>query len=223
MTPRLLEKRPAGRARTRAPACPKAGSSTQTPCQLAGALDAGAERLGERLLGGEALGEVGGRLAVVAEALQLRLAQDALARSARRSARAPSRCGRSRPRRCRRRRSPRAPRTIRRFISRTASRMPTNTARLHDGVADVQLAHARQARHRLHVEVVERVAGVEAHAERADRLARALDLLQLRDNGRALRVAALGVEGVRVGAGVDLADRGADALRRLDLLGSRRR
>ena len=36
-----------------------------------------------------------------------------------------------------------------------------------DRVADVQLAHAGQRRDRLHVEIVERVAGVEAHAERA--------------------------------------------------------
>ena len=40
-------------------------------------------------------------------------------------------------------------------------------------MADVKLTHARQRRDRLHVVVVERVAGVEAHAERPDQLARA--------------------------------------------------
>ncbi|MNC91602.1 hypothetical protein D3C83_78950 [compost metagenome] len=61
------------------------------------------------------------------------------------------------------------------------------------------------------------MAGIEAHAERADSLARGVDLLQLRQHRRALGVAAPGEERVRVGAGVDLAHRGADALRGLDL------
>ncbi len=41
-------------------------------------VDAGAERLGEGLLGGEALGEVAGGQAVPLEAPELRLAEDAL-------------------------------------------------------------------------------------------------------------------------------------------------
>src|SRR6185437_16108342 len=55
------------------------------------------------------------------------------------------------------------------------------------------------------------------HAERADRLAGAAHLVDLFHHRRALRVAAARVEGVRVGAGVDLADARADARRRLDL------
>jgi hypothetical protein len=54
------------------------------------------------------------------------------------------------------------------FISRTASRNPTNTAR--ETIACRCAARARRERRdRLHVEIVERVARVEAHAVRADR------------------------------------------------------
>src|SRR5688572_27593262 len=91
--------------------------------------DAGAERLGEGLLGGEALGEVGGRLAVGAEAPQLGLAQDALGEAI---AEALERLldaadldhvvadAVDQP----------AASVISRFISRTALRRPTNSARL---------------------------------------------------------------------------------------------
>src|SRR5437764_216770 len=86
-----------------------------------------------------------------------------------------------------------------------------------DGVADVQLAHAAQRSDGLDIEVVERVAGVEAHAKAADRIAGALDALELCDHLGALGVAALRVEGVCIGPGVDLAHRGANARRGLDL------
>src|SRR5882672_11733670 len=93
------------------------------PVPVGGVADAGAERLGEGFLGGEALGEVGGGLAVAAEALQLGLAQDApreaLAEALERAldaadlddivAHAVDH---------------RAASVMRRFISRTASRMP---------------------------------------------------------------------------------------------------
>src|SRR5688572_8518314 len=91
--------------------------------------DAGAQGLGEGLLGGEALGQVGGGLAVAVEALQLGLAQDAareaLAEALQRLLDAPDldhvvADAVDQP----------DASTIRRFISRTASRMPTNTARL---------------------------------------------------------------------------------------------
>src|SRR5690349_24399141 len=81
----------------------------------------------------------------------------------------------------------------------------------------MQLADTGKRGHGLDVEVVERVAGVEAHAGCTDRIARRLDLLELRHHGRALGVAAARMEGVRIRTAVDLADRGADALRGLDL------
>ena len=53
----------------------------------------------------------------------------------------------------------------------------------HDGVADVQLAHARQRRNRLNVEVVECMAGVETHAQVKNRGTRSADSRELIDDG----------------------------------------
>src|SRR5688500_14651294 len=92
-------------------------------------LDAGTESFGECFLGGKAFRQIGGGLAMGAEALQLRLAQDplreAIAEALERLldaadldhvvADAVDQ---------------RAASTISRFISRTASRMPANRARL---------------------------------------------------------------------------------------------
>src|SRR5258706_1307445 len=92
-------------------------------------VDAGAERLGERFLGREALGEVVGSLLVHRESLQFGRTEDSLRQSITESGQ-------------RLLHSPhfddigphavdhRAASTIRRFISRTASRMPTNSDRL---------------------------------------------------------------------------------------------
>src|SRR5436190_7288407 len=92
-------------------------------------LDAGAERLGEGLLGGEALGEVVRRQPVLLEAGELRRTQDAprealaVALERRLDARDVHHI-RADPK------DHRAARSIKLFISRTASRMPTTTARL---------------------------------------------------------------------------------------------
>src|SRR5687768_496189 len=91
-------------------------------------LDAGAQRLGESLLGGEALRQVVRRLAVGLEPLELRGRQDALGEA---FSPALQRLAdafdfhhvRTHPE------DHRAARTISAFISRTASRMPMNTAR----------------------------------------------------------------------------------------------
>src|SRR5436190_1034004 len=64
----------------------------------------------------------------------------------------------------------------------------------HDRVTDMQLAHARQCRDRLNVEIIERVARIEAHAERANGCAGVVDLDQLRDDRRAFGIAPLAVE-----------------------------
>src|ERR1700738_4309028 len=88
-----------------------------------------------------------------------------------------------------------------------------------DGVADMQLAHAGKRGDRLHVEIVERVPGVEAHAERAHGRAGVADLVELGDHRGTLAIAALGVKRMRIGTGMDLADLDADTRRGIDLLG----
>src|SRR3954463_6706025 len=91
-------------------------------------MDAGAERLGEGFLGGEALGEVVRRQAMAMEAPELGLAQDpareALAEALERAADALDlhHVGTDPV-------DHREDCTIRAFISRTASPMPTTTAR----------------------------------------------------------------------------------------------
>src|SRR2546423_13781034 len=91
-------------------------------------LDPRAERLGEGLLGREALREIGGRQTMAAEALQFRLAQDAaceaLAEPGKRLLDATDLhyVGTDTV-------DHRAAWSMSAFISRTASRMPTNTAR----------------------------------------------------------------------------------------------
>src|SRR3954469_2176159 len=82
----------------------------------------------------------------------------------------------------------------------------------------MKLSHAGQPSHRLDIKVVERVTRVEAHAQSTDRLPGGLNFLQFGDDRRALRVAPLGMKRMRVGAGVYLANRSADALRGVDLL-----
>src|SRR6185437_7718285 len=49
----------------------------------------------------------------------------------------------------------------------------------NDRVTDVQLAHTRQRGDRLHVDVIQRVTRVEAHAEIADRASRDMDAIEL--------------------------------------------
>src|SRR5688500_13650618 len=78
-------------------------------------------------------------------------------------------------------------------------------------MANVQLAHAGQPRHRLDIEIVQSVAGIEPHAKRADRLAGGLNPLEFLEHRKALGIASLGMERMRVRAGVNLAYRGADA------------
>ena len=84
-------------------------------------------------------------------------------------------------------------------------------------MAYVQLAHAGEAGDRLDVEVVERMTRVEPHACGADRLARGANALQLGKHRRAFGIAPFRMERMRVGTGVDLADRSADPLGRFDL------
>src|SRR5689334_10249244 len=95
---------------------------------VGGRMDAGAQGFRKGFLGGKALGEISGGLAVALEAPQLRLAQDSLRETLAKAlerllntldldqVRADAV-------------DHRAASVIRRFISRTASRMPTNTAR----------------------------------------------------------------------------------------------
>src|SRR5947209_9046162 len=84
-------------------------------------------------------------------------------------------------------------------------------------MADVQLPSPRQPGDRLDVEVVERMTGVEPHAERANGLAGAPDALELRRHRRALLVASLRMEGVGIRSGMDFGHRRADAAGRLQL------
>ena len=63
------------------------------------------------------------------------------------------------------------------------------------------------------------MAGVEAHAQAAHHFTRRADLVELGEHRRRLGVASGGVEGVGVGAGVDLARARADARGGLDLRG----
>ena len=84
-------------------------------------------------------------------------------------------------------------------------------------MADVQLAHRRQAGDRLHVVEVQGVPGVEAHPQADDCAAGGGNLVDLGEYRRAAGVAAGGVKSMRVGAGVDFADTNANARRRLDL------
>src|SRR3989440_11262054 len=108
-----------------------AGSEITHPdaVPVGGRFDTRAERLGERLFGGEALGEVVGRQAVLLEPLELARAENppgkalAVALERRLNAADFHHVGADAV-------DHRAARTISCFISRTASRMPTNTARL---------------------------------------------------------------------------------------------
>jgi phosphate transport system protein len=86
-----------------------------------------------------------------------------------------------------------------------------------DAVADVQLAHAGQARDGLDVVVIQGVSGIEAHAGVRDELAGAVDLLEFGAYGGARIIPAAVVEGVGIGAGVDLANREAALVGGLDL------
>src|SRR5439155_1817195 len=86
-----------------------------------------------------------------------------------------------------------------------------------DRVADVQLANARKCGDRLHVEIVERMTGVEAHSQRAHRLAGLANRVELRDHRSTFRIASLGVKGMRVRTGVNFAYFGPDTRGRLDL------
>src|SRR5439155_1870113 len=72
-------------------------------------------------------------------------------------------------------------------------------------------------RDRLDIEIVEGVAGIEAHAAVVDRLTGDPHLVELRDYRRAFGIAALGVEGVGVRPGVNLAHARTDARRGFDL------
>src|SRR5947199_9063845 len=81
----------------------------------------------------------------------------------------------------------------------------------------MQLANARQRRDWLNVEIIERVARVEAHAERTHGVPGAANRMELGYHRRAFCVASFRMEGVRVGAGVDLADLRADHGGCLDL------
>ena len=103
------------------------------------------------------------------------------------------------------------------FICRTASRMPTKTARETIAWPMCSSRTPGQCRDRLHVEVVERVPGVEAHAQPRIASPAARIFASSATTAGLARVAPLRVERVRVRPGVDLADRGADARRRLDL------
>src|SRR3954453_3437983 len=96
---------------------------------IGGRMDSRAEGFRERLLGGEALGQIVCRQAMGGEALQLRIDEDAVG-----EALAPARkrlldaadLHDIRPHS----ENHLAASTMRRFISRTASRIPTNSARL---------------------------------------------------------------------------------------------
>src|SRR2546422_1591850 len=77
-------------------------------------------------------------------------------------------------------------------------------------MADVQLPYPRQPGDRLDVEVVERMTGVEPHAERANGLAGAPDALELGRHRRALLVASLRMEGVSIRSGMHFAHRRAE-------------
>src|ERR1700676_3227117 len=79
-----------------------------------------------------------------------------------------------------------------------------------DGVAYMQLAHAGKRGNGLNVEVVERVSGVEAHAERANSRAGVTDLGDLGDHRGTFAIPPLGVKGMRIRTGMNLADLGAD-------------
>jgi hypothetical protein len=55
-----------------------------------------------------------------------------------------------------------------------------------DRMTDVQLAHARKRRHRLHIGVVQRMARVEAHAKLANQLTCVPNLRKLGNDFRSL-------------------------------------
>ena len=84
-------------------------------------------------------------------------------------------------------------------------------------MADVQFAHAGQRGDGLHVEVVQAMAGIEAHAGLLDQRTSGGHALQLSADGRAGHVAAFAVEGLGVGTGVQFADRGTSPCSGLDL------
>jgi hypothetical protein len=90
-------------------------------------------------------------------------------------------------------------------------------------VADVQLADAGQPGNRLDVVVIQRMTGVETHAQSAHSQPGLTNLGEFGEHRRCFGIAALFVKGVGVGAGVDLADAGADPRSRLDLRPVRRR
>src|SRR6476620_1393155 len=71
-----------------------------------------------------------------------------------------------------------------------------------DRMADVQLAHAGDRRDGLHVDVVQRMSGIEAHAEVAYRASGGPDPVELDDDGQALRIAAFRMKRVRIRAHV---------------------
>ena len=86
-----------------------------------------------------------------------------------------------------------------------------------DGVSDVQLPHPRQRRDGLHVEVVQAVSGVEAHAGLLDQPARFGHAVDLATDGRTVHIPAVPVKGFGIGPRVQFADGGTDPGRGLDL------
>src|ERR1043165_8777659 len=86
-----------------------------------------------------------------------------------------------------------------------------------DRVTDVQLPYTGERRDRLHIEVVERMAGVEAKPVSKYRRARRANSFELGYDGSALRIAAAGVKGMRIRTGMDLAHAGADERGGFDL------
>jgi hypothetical protein len=86
-----------------------------------------------------------------------------------------------------------------------------------DRVPDVQLADAKQLRDRLHVEVVERVPGIETHAEHGERRRRRRESSRVRRAPPGFRHPFPGCRKHAHRAGVDLADARADACRRFHL------
>ena len=68
-----------------------------------------------------------------------------------------------------------------------------------DGMANMQFANAGQPGNRLYVVVIERVPGIEAHAEVANALAGNADLVEFRHHRRRFGIAPAGVESIGMG------------------------